>query len=271
MISKGLSDGLNRALMKTGYRPWLDFEDAAGTPWIFNPHFLTTLPWVSVPQAEAPFEWQAHFEMWYSMTIHSVFDVIEGANDCLCVLTKCRLPFIQLKEKLDGFFEVIPYLVWCYLRDNNYQFLYNFEDRNHQMQYGILYGPISLCQRDDNINIELSNTNRNGADILWRFTFVWGYNDVGDVVDLVNDVGANKYHLLSVDNAEEVDDGAYMPFLCSDARTPETTEVLPFKKTSYAIRVRCSMVDHIIENHSYFDANQAVVVACPWIDEMNDM
>jgi hypothetical protein len=195
--------------------------------------------------------------------IHSVFDVIEGANDCLCVLTKCRLPFIQLKEKLDGFFDVIPYLVWCYLRDNNYQFLYYFEDKNHQMQmqYGILYGPISLCQRDDNINIELSNTNRNGADILWRFTFVWGYNDVGDVVDLVNEVGANKYHLLSVDNAEEVDDGAYMPFLCSDARTPETTEVLPFKKTSYAIRVRCSMVDHILENHSYFDANQAVVVA----------
>ena len=46
MISKGLSDGLNRALMKTGFRLWLDFEDAAGTPWIFNPHFLTTLPWV---------------------------------------------------------------------------------------------------------------------------------------------------------------------------------------------------------------------------------
>mmetsp|Transcript_28558 Transcript_28558/g.39302 ORF Transcript_28558/g.39302 Transcript_28558/m.39302 type:complete len:102 (+) Transcript_28558:118-423(+) len=64
----GLKDPLNRTLMKTGYRPWLDLADAAGTPWIFNSQFLRRSQEDGggvVPSTEEPFEWQEHLEMWY--------------------------------------------------------------------------------------------------------------------------------------------------------------------------------------------------------------
>jgi hypothetical protein len=257
--------------MKTGYRPWLDLEDAAGTPWIFNPQYLTVHGWKSVPLLEAPFEWQAQFENWYGMTFQSAFDIRDGMNNnVLGVTTNCRISFNQMKERLNGFFEEIPYGIWCYLRDNNYQFLHNFMDVNNRMQYGILYGPISLCNKldDDNIATELSYSNRNGTAILWRFTYIWGYNDVGGgVIDLSYDdadvdVG-NTYHLLNVEHAEEDDEGIYSPFVCSDILHPETVEILPFKKTSYAVRVRLSLMDRFHEELSFFDAQEAVHVYFP--------
>jgi len=149
--------------MKTGYRPWLDIDDTAGTPWIFNLQFLSssTDEVGLLPLEEASFEWHAYFEAWYTMTFRSVFDVV--ALNGLSIITNCSVSFHEVKEKLHGFFELIPYLVWCYLRDHNYEFLYEFKDVNNgNSLFGVIYGPLSLCNRDATLTMGFSNTTRNG-------------------------------------------------------------------------------------------------------------
>jgi len=99
---------------------------------------------------------------------------------------------LSLSSKIAGFLEFIPRAHFKHLQKLHYKSLYSFEFEDPEdgtaalkkPYYFILFGPLSLCNSNDDINVSFFNfDDRDGSLLIWKSTLLMAAEETENDVE----------------------------------------------------------------------------------------
>lgn len=211
----GLCDGLVRARILTGFKPWrLDQFNCFS----FNPQFNFYDVDSALSHDEQKEQWMCFMDRWCEVTLFSPhFDVVDTAAMGLGIVVKHGISVSELAEELHGVLEFVELTFFRQLQLLRYNSLYRYQDEDHNMLYCVLFGPLSLVNSNQAAGIGFYNVDVAGLDLSWEMvyqshTFLETfYGEHGDeVMSISQRYRSFNYHsIVILDDADlPVDDAA---------------------------------------------------------------
>ena len=97
---------------------------------------------------------------------NSFFSVVKYPLMGLGIQNKNRIEVNDFGDEINGYLEFIDMDLFDALHQLGYNFLFTYVDNKRQKLYCILYGPLSLCNSDQNRDVGFTWLNRDGDEFF---------------------------------------------------------------------------------------------------------
>lgn len=242
-------------------RPWRHLNTFPQEPWGYHPYFTKPEP-NTLFESDAVREWDLLMDNWMDVCFNSDhFEIVVTLDMGLGIRSTRESSFSDISEDLFGFLEIIQFGTFTTLFNRQYPSLYEFEDDQDDLQFAVLYGPLSLCNSQADNSVGFEHFHINGMDLLTRVSFRFGviieeFDESEDIMEITQNVHSLEFDVKYYNAVTE----SHIPFHTTDRSIAGQIDMSNELMVKWFHRVRIALRPSQDEHDTFYLPGQDVCV-----------